>query len=185
MRIKITLLLLGVVPLMGACASQPVSLRPVGPNPYVEAPAAIGPGYLQVFSRKTAITEGLNPTFHQPTDYILYDASGKKLERVQNTTGHYSRTPRLISLPPGTYYVEARAQEWLSVYTPVVIKSGRTTKLHLDADWTPPAGTPQNELVRAPGGQPIGWRSDLPAINELSLPPASSKPATTARPQPG
>jgi hypothetical protein len=39
----------------------------------------------------------------------------------------------------------------------VVIKAGRTTRVHLDDKWQPPADTPKDELVTMPDGKPVGW----------------------------
>jgi hypothetical protein len=87
---------------------------------------------------------------------------GKVVEQVDNTVEHYSTSPRLVSLRPGNYTVSARDKEWLSVKVPVVIERGRTTKVHLDDNWQPPASTQKTEVVSAPDGNPAGWRADLP-----------------------
>jgi hypothetical protein len=164
MRIYTTFCLVGVIPLLASCASQPITLAPVGPNPFA-ACASIGTGHLQVFSclaeRSDNQNQGSNdPVWYQHTDYNVYDAGGKLVKHVNNTVGHYSTSPRLVSLRPGKYTVRARSTEWLSVNVPVVIERGRTTKVHLDENWKPPAGTKENEIVSAPGGYPVGWRAD-------------------------
>ena len=101
-----------------------------------------------------------NPIWYQHTDYSVYNAKGKRVKYVDNTTGHYSTSPRILSLPPGRYTVRARAKDWLSVIVPVVIERDRMTQVYLDDGWTPPAGTPKAELVGAPDGRPVGWSAD-------------------------
>ena len=152
MKINTTFCLLGVIPLLASCASQPISLARVGPNPFTGGFASIGAGHLQVFSSLAEQSDDQNqgstdPAWYQHTDY--------------NTAGHYSTSPRLVSLRPGNYTVRARSAEGFSVNVPVVIERGRTTKVHLDENWKPPAGTQKTEIVSAPGNYPVGWRADL------------------------
>lgn len=169
MKINATFCLLGIVPMLVSCASPPITLAPVGPNPFAGRPSSTRAGYLQVFSRLSLQNDDQNqggsggdPSWYQHTDYNLYDAKGKLVKRVGNTVGHYSTSPRVVALRPGNYTLRAQAKEWLSVKVPVVIEPGRTTKVHLDENWEPPAGTPKAEVVSAPGGYPAGWSADLP-----------------------
>ena len=145
--IALTSLLLG--------CSTPVAVGPVGPNPAaLENPARNG--RLEVFSALAPRTEGNNPTWYQHTDYTVYSQQGKVVKRVDNADGYYSSEPRLVSLPPGKYLVKAEAKDYLSVAVPVVIDSGRITKVHLDDTWRP-ADNRKTALVTLPGGNPIGW----------------------------
>jgi hypothetical protein len=159
---KATLLLLGVVPLVVSCASETVLSDRVGPNP-VRGAASASAGYLRVFSEREPITEGFdegaNPTYYQYSDYRVYDERGKLVRYVSNSVGEYDPTPRLVSLPPGNYIVKGRAKDYLAVQVPVVIQCGRTTSVHLDDGWTPPACAGANELVIEPNGNPVGWRA--------------------------
>ena len=165
MRIYATFCLVGVIPLLASCASRPINLAAVGPNPFTGG-ASIGTGHLQVFSclaeRSDDQNQGSNdPVWYQHTDYNVYDGRGKLVRHVDNNVGHYSTSPRLVSLRPGNYTVRARSAEGLSVNVPMVIERGRTTKVHLDENWRPPAGTQKTEVVSAPGNYPVGWRADL------------------------
>jgi hypothetical protein len=166
MNINTTFCLLGLIPLVVSCA-QPLTLGPVGPGPSAGRSSSSRTGYLQVFSSLAEESDdqnqggsGGNPVWFQHTDYNIYDAKGKRVKHVDNTVGHYSTSPRLVSLKPGTYTVKARAEDWLSVKIPVLIEPGRTTKVHLDDNWRPPAGTPKAEVVTSPGGHPVGWSAD-------------------------
>jgi hypothetical protein len=149
----------GLVSLLTGCASTPVALVPVGPNP-----AGIGSmasnGQLQVFSSLAGRSEGDNPTWYQHTDYYIYSMQGKLMEHVDNTTGYYASTPPAIALAAGNYLVKAQAEDYLWVDVPVVIERGRTTRVHMDDNWKPPAATPKRELVSMPNGNPVGWRAE-------------------------
>ena len=148
----------GLALLLTGCTSTPVVLAPVGPSP-----AAIGRagsnGQLVVYSAWQGRTEGNNPVWHQHSDYVLYDPQGRRLRYVDNTVGNYERTPRVVTLPAGKYFVKAQAEDYLGVKVPVVIEPGRTTRVHLDGDWKPPVATPTTELVSVPAGYPVGWRA--------------------------
>jgi hypothetical protein len=159
---KMTSFIIGAVlsAILAGCTSAPVVLAPVGPNPTGfrnSTPA----GQLEVFSALTSRIEGDNPTWYQHTDYYICNLQGKRLKSVFNTTGYYAQSPRSITLPAGTYIVKAQAKGHVWVEVPVVIDAGRIPRIHLDAQWQPPAGTPQTELVNASVGYPIGWRPEL------------------------
>jgi hypothetical protein len=162
MKIKIQYVLC-VLPLLAACASQPIVLAPVGPNPFASSLASTGTGYLRVFSEPEAVSEGFdegaNPTYYQHSDYNIYDAQGKLVAHVGNTIGHYEAAPRVVTLPPGNYTVKARARDYLVVKVPVAIKSQQITNVHLDGRWQPAPGTAKKELVTEPSGVPVGWRA--------------------------
>lgn len=154
-----------IVAMLSGCSTPIVLNVPVGPDPSVATIA--GPnGVLQVFSEKEEENDvGYEFPYHQRTDYYIYDSNGKKRERVNdNNIGHFESTPRGIRLPAGTYTVKALAAvglgEWVTV--PVVIEAGRTTGVHLNGSWRPPADTPKSQLVQSPAGFPMGWRAAPP-----------------------
>ena len=143
--------------LLTGCISVHDVFSPVGPNP--AGLAGAGPnGQLEVFSALEGRTEGDNPTWFQHSHYYIYNQQGKPLKHVYNTVGYYDEAPQHITLPAGTYLVRARAKDYFWVEVPVVIQSGRSTMVHLDDGWAPPAETSKTKLVYAPNGQPIGWR---------------------------
>ena len=144
--------------LAAGCAATPVAVAPIGPNPAVLQSTASN-GQLEVFSALSGRREGDNPTWYQHTGYYIYSRHGRPLEHVNNTVGYYSQAPSIVALPPGKYIVEARAKDALCMKVPVVIKAGEITRVHLDGDWQPSSGASGKELVRAPGGYPIGWRA--------------------------
>lgn len=141
--------------LMG-CASKPMALNPVGPDP-------LGPeqfsdnGRLEVYSAISGHTEGNNPTWYQHTGYYIYNQSGERLRYIDNKRGHYERAPMVVKLPPGKYVVKAKAKDYFWVNIPVEIKAGKLTEVHLDNSWQPESDTAANEIVTAPAGYPVGW----------------------------
>jgi hypothetical protein len=138
--------------------STPVTVGPVGPNPAaLENPAK--KGQLEVFSALTPRTEGNNPTWYQHTDYTIYNLHGRTVKHVNNTIGYYSSEPRLINLPPGKYLVKAEAEDYPSVTVPVIIDSGRITKVHLDDAWRP-ADDRKTAFITLPAGNPVGWSTN-------------------------
>jgi hypothetical protein len=164
MKIKKRFLLPCLVALLASCASSPITLAPVGPSPFARAFPTDGKGRLEVFSRLSEQSDNQNqgdnggdPIWYQHTDYTVYNSRGKRVEYVDNTSGHYSTSPRIVSLPPGKYTVRAQGKDWLVVNVPVVIERGRTTQVYLDDNWTPPVGTPKADLVCAPNGRSVGW----------------------------
>jgi len=152
------LILMGavLVSLLTGCASVPVAVAPVGPNPAVDGSMA-SEGGLQVFSSLVGHSEGNNPAWYQHTDYYIYDLHGKLVKHVDNTIGHYDAAPCLVALPAGRYLVKAQANDYVCVDVPVTIERGRTTKVHLDDQWKLPADTAKRELVNLPDGNPVGW----------------------------
>lgn len=145
--------------LVGCSSTKPVALAPVGPGPDSGGSMA-STGDLQVFSRESGRAEGLNPTWHQHSDYYIYDRDGKLVKYVKNSTGYYARGPLPVSLTPGQYLVKAKARDYTWVEVPVIIERGRTTSVHLDDNWKFPATTSASELVSTPNGNPVGWRAE-------------------------
>jgi hypothetical protein len=159
-------MLLGIVLVAGliGCSSTPVDLARVGPNP-TGGERMASEGQLQVFSSLVEENDdqsqgSTDSSWHQHTDYSIYNSQGKRVERVDNTIGHYERTPRIVTLPAGRYVVKAQAKDYFWVEVPVTIEAGRTTRVHLDEHWQPPVNTPTNGLVSMPNGIPVGWRAE-------------------------
>jgi len=146
----------GLIALSVGCASTPVALSPVGPDPAGVA-TRNSDGQLLVYSKLVGRTEGRNPTWHQHSDYYIYDLNGNLVKHVGNTIGYYERAPRPVPLPPGDYLVKARAQDYFWVQVPVTIERGRTTRVHLDDNWRIPSTTTARNLVTLPNGNPVGW----------------------------
>ena len=162
----------GLILISAGCATTPVALAPVGPNPNLHQ-STTSMGGLQVFSsveeKSDEQIEGGDgsPVWHQHTAFAVYALDGKLLKRVANITGHYTESPETVDLPAGRYLVKARAKDYDLVTVPVLIERGRTTRVHLDDNWTLPAHTPRIDLVDMPNGIPVGWRA--PSANEFGI----------------
>jgi hypothetical protein len=152
--------------LFAGCASTPVVLSPVGPNPAGRETTDLK-GQLRVYSALEGRSEGDNPAWYQHTDYYIYSPQGRLIKRVNNRTGYYAKAPPLIALPAGKYLLKAQAEDYLWVEVPVVIESGRATQVHLDDSWSPPVNTPKAEIVNVPAGYPVGWRGDIEGKGRL------------------
>ena len=149
----------GLAALLAGCATTPVALAPVGPNP-AGSRSGVSEGGLQVFSSLVGRSEGNNPSWYQHTDYSIYDLNGKLVKHVDNTIGYYEKAPRRVTLPAGRYFLKAQANDYLWVDVPVTIERGQTTRVHLDDNWKLPATASKAELVSLPNGNPAGWRAD-------------------------
>jgi hypothetical protein len=165
MKKALAITLAGLAILLSGCVllpSAPVVTAPVGPNPLAPGIGS-AQGRLEVYSRLSVRSDDQNqdstdPVWNQRTDYYLSDARDSNWRQVYNAAGHYSDAPRTISLPAGQYLVEAQAAPGNWVRVPVTIQSGRVTRVHLDSHWAPPGFAGQDQIVRLPHGQAIGWR---------------------------
>ncbi len=160
MKTKTTYLLLGVLPFLASCASQPISLAPVGPAPQAAGPSVGGTGHLQVFT-ETEEYDDDDLYFFAHTDYQIYTADGKRLRRVWNALDQEDENPALVTLPAGNYVVKASAEFYGLVSVPVEIKPHRTTTVILQPGWKPDGPFAASDLVRLPNGYFVGWRADL------------------------
>ncbi len=142
-------------------------------NPPIILDAAVGParpivqksppeGRLVVYSALDAVsvTGGDDNPQQFHLDYKLLSFDGQLLKSVVNRESRISEAPATVSLPPGKYFVVARASSFSSVTVPVVIEVWKATIVHLDgsnqADWKQ---TPNADVVKLPDGTIIGWRA--------------------------
>jgi hypothetical protein len=158
-------LCLGLISLLAGCSTPSVVLAPVGPNP-IGTGSMASTGSLEVFSRLAKQRDDQSqggdgmPRWYQHTDYSIYDSQGNPVKRVGNSTGHYAEAPDQVTLPAGRYLVKAQAEDYSWIKVPVTIERGRTTGVHLDGKWKPPADAPKTAVVSMPNGYPVGWRAD-------------------------
>jgi hypothetical protein len=165
MKIKhLSLLGATIIPFVTGCASHPLALAPVGPQPGLPAMSG-STGSLQVFSA----TQPSNPigdigsasSFQVHSGYNINDASGRQAGFVFNHTSDLDERPDLVKLPAGHYQIEAQSACCGLVMVPVVIEDGRTTFVHLDRSWWPPGRTATNQVVFLPDGEGVGWSCSL------------------------
>jgi hypothetical protein len=160
-----------------ASASRVVVAEPVGPAPTGLAQVT-GDGSLAIYSARTPANVdvnaaewrynndfGRNEFLYEPahTDYTIYTQNGEVFKHVHNARGPNDETPTLVTLPAGSYKVEAEAlscdSSRVNVLMPVVIKPGQATIAHLEGGWNPPGQYNETELATLPCGRIIGWRA--------------------------
>jgi hypothetical protein len=107
--------------------------------------------------------------------YSLYAPDGRLLQRVRNGTGMNDADPTSVALSPGDYRVEAESEDdydvTSTVTVPVCVAPGRTTTVHLDGNWNPPASANANQLVRLPNGCFVGWHCPGAEENKYAYEP--------------
>ena|ERR1035437_1194764 len=149
--------LAGAMVWLVGCASAPrvVVMEPVGPGPMAGS-QGMGDGSLVIYSARTPAnvdvnTEtwlqnndfGKNEFLNEPahTDYIIYAQNGEVLQHVRNARNVSDDMPTLVSLPSGSYKVEAQGMDCdssrVKVLMTVVIKSGQTKMAYLEGGWNP------------------------------------------------
>jgi hypothetical protein len=68
--------------------------------------------------------------------YSIYTADGKFFKHVENHMSLSDEVPCLVTLPTGSYTIEARSESHGYVRVPIVIAAGRRTIVDLDREQT-------------------------------------------------
>jgi hypothetical protein len=89
-------------------------------------------GYLLVYSATDEVSDG-ELAFNAHSSYLIYTTDGKSFKSVENHMSRSDEIPERVSLPAGSYIVEARSANNGYVRVRVVIKPSRLTLLDLDA----------------------------------------------------
>ena len=150
------------------CATKPVALSPVGPEPTGHM-AADSKGYLEVFSatqKSPAIASDDNTTFNLHSGYVIEDTSGQISQYVPNHASNMDEWPDRVALPPGTYQILVDSAGCGQVSLSAVIEPGKITVVHLDRNWSPPFNTSSNQLVYLPDGEAVGWNVSSSQSND-------------------
>jgi hypothetical protein len=149
--------------LLAGCAGMrsDFALDTVGPMPNQAAPLGSGPGTLIVYSagKVNADFNSRDPNRRECSDYKILDSHKKLVEHVHNVSDNIFQGPVLVDLPPGKYFVVARSNGYGVVTVPVMIETGLQTILHLDGGWPNEPVFNQNNAVRLPDGEIVGWKS--------------------------
>jgi len=107
------------------------------------------------------------------SDYTVYAKNGEVFKHVRNARNASDDTPTVVTLPPGSYKVEAEAvncdSDRVKVLMTVVIQPGQTTLANLEGDWNAAGEFKETEVARLPCGRVIGWRA--PEAGFASIPP--------------
>jgi hypothetical protein len=89
-------------------------------------------GYLLVYSATDEFSDG-DLVFNAHSSYSVYTPDGKSFKSVENHTSRSDEIPERVSLPAGSYIVEARSTNKGYVRVRVMIKPSRLTLLDLDS----------------------------------------------------
>ena len=89
-------------------------------------------GYLLVYSATDEFSDG-DLVFNAHSSYLIYTSDGKLFKSVENHVSRSDEIPERVSLPAGSYIVEARSANNGYIRVRVVIKSSRLTLLDLDS----------------------------------------------------
>jgi len=93
-------------------------------------------GSLVVYSATDAFEDGDVP-YYAHSSYTIYTADGKLFKNVENHISRSDEIPEVVTLPVGSYVIEARSEREGYVRVRVVIKAGRRTILDLDSRESP------------------------------------------------
>ena len=101
-------------------------------------------GSLVVYSATDAFDDGGVP-YYAHSSYAIYTTVGKLFKNVQNHISNNDEIPEVVTLPVGSYVIEARSESDGYVRLRVIIKAGRQTILDLDSrDEESPRGMARN-----------------------------------------
>ena len=93
-------------------------------------------GSLVVYSATDAFEDGDVP-YYAHNSYAIYATNGKLFKNVENHISRSDEIPEVVTLPVGSYVIEARSEREGYVRVRVVIKAGRRTILDLDSRESP------------------------------------------------
>ena len=89
-------------------------------------------GSLVVYSATDAFEDGESP-YYAHSSYAIYTTDGKLFKNVENHISRSDEIPEVVTLPVGSYVIEARSERDGYVRLRVGIKPGRQTILDLDS----------------------------------------------------
>ena len=92
-------------------------------------------GYLMVYSATDQFDDG-GALYYAHGSYSIYTAGGKFFRNVGNHISRSDEIPALVTLPAGSYTIEARSESRGYVRVPIVITAGRRTVLDPDREQT-------------------------------------------------
>ena len=98
---------------------------------HLEDRGELSQGQLTVYSATDRSEDG-GLEYYAHSSYAVYTADGRLFKRVENHLSATDETPDMVSLPIGSYVVEARSAKNGCIRRLVTIEKGRQTVLHLD-----------------------------------------------------
>jgi hypothetical protein len=106
-----------------------LSLGPIRPG-HLDYRTQLPEGFLIVYSATDQSNDGGVPYYAH--SYAIYTTDGKLFKMVQNHVSSNDESPEIVTLPIGSYVVEARSEKDGYVRVPATTKEGRRTILDLD-----------------------------------------------------
>jgi len=89
-------------------------------------------GSLQVYSATDTFDDGDLP-YYAHSSYVIYTTDGKLFKNVANHISSSDEIPEVVTLPVGSYVIEARSERDGYIRVRIVIKADRQTILDLDS----------------------------------------------------
>ncbi len=97
----------------------------------VDSDSELRRGYLKVYSATDEVNDG-DAWYFPHSSYAIYTTDGKFFKNVENHISRSDEIAQIVTLPVGSYKVEARSEQDGYVRIAVVIKEGHQTILRLD-----------------------------------------------------
>lgn len=165
-----------VICLAGCASPSLITLSsPVGPAPTEPAKKASVGSSLQVYSARITVPIDVNREEFlwnndfgrndflygvMPSDYTICTRDDKVLERVHNAGKGNDPEPAVVPLPPGIYEVRAEARDFGLVTVPVVIETGKRTRVNLQRGHNPfVESVARTNAVFLGGYRIVGWQA--------------------------
>ena len=104
----------------------------MAPATGTEKAGQLSQGSLVVYSATDAFEDGDVP-YYAHSSYAIYMTNGKLFKNVENHISRSDEIPEVVTLPVGSYVIEARSERDGYVQVRIVIKAGRQTILDLDS----------------------------------------------------
>jgi len=152
---------LSVLCLGTGCATHDVSLATVGPE-HFSASSVASNGVLVVYTPlenpNASLDEFASP---QRSGYRLLSANGTVSRHIANCNTIFDDQPVALTLPAGSYTVQALGPEHNPVSVAIVIVAGEITPVYLDgSESVQPGGG--SDFVTLPNGAVVGWSARNP-----------------------
>jgi hypothetical protein len=93
--------------------------------------AELPQGSLMVYSATDEFDDG-GVLYYAHSSYTIYASNGKLVKSVENQISRSDEIPEIVTLPVGSYLLEARSKKDGYVRVRVVIKAGHRTTVDLD-----------------------------------------------------
>jgi hypothetical protein len=135
--LKISLLVLALsssflIPTIAQARDRSVlSPGPIKPG-HLDYGTQLPQGFLIVYSATDEFNDG-GVLYYAHSSYAIYTTDEKLFKSVENHISRSDEIPEIVTLPVGSYLVEARSEKEGYVRVRIVIKGGQQTILDLDS----------------------------------------------------